>query len=637
MRPLFRMSLRKGTAASVLLHIRRGAPVNGRDERDWTALMLAASAGRYEVCLLLLAEGADPALTTGGRTAADFADAAGHHGLADALRPVRTPAPPGASVVPGHDMLPSGGPDLSADADEWESEEAFSPGSGDRTVAEAARDAQQLLAVARESAPEATWQDIVVSLPAEAAARSLPDRDVIMKRLAALVAAERVSDRIIARALGHSHGLRALAGDLGVQTESGFWAAVTPGLVPSRPDATARDRMADAAEALEALAEERDADAVYAAELARMPAIDRDAEQSMFRSLGEAKRQVIRSVIACLPLVEDVISSHSKGGTPTAGDRGEAYRDAAPDPDMAGEVMAGDGLLSALLSLREGDWSADIERLAGFDLDLGLVADVCGALEDRREGTGEARRLSHTLDRYLAVRNRVIEAHLPLVTRCAERYLRPGVQLADLIQEGNIGLMRAVERFDMTRGNRFPTFAIWWVRQACGRAAEDLARTVRLPAHVVETYVRMRKCRDRLRGVLDRDPRPAEIAAAADVPGPKAAQLATAWRRTVSIEDPRLANHVARLPDVEAPEALDGVLAGERRRHLSAVLRDLNERQERIIRSRFGLAGCTEQTLEELGATFGVTRERIRQLEQKTLVSLGRPGSPARRLLRQLL
>lgn len=638
LRPLFRMSLRKGTAPSVLLHIRRGAPVNGRDDRDWTPLMLAASAGRHEVCLLLLAEGADPSLTTDGRTAADMAGAAGHRGLADALRPVRTQLPPAPAGDAVDDLSLHAAEDLAPDADGWESEETFSPGTGDGSVAEAARDAQQALAVARDGAFEVTWQETDVSLPSEAAARALPDRDLVLKRLAALLARERVPARLMTRTLGRSRGLGQLAEDLGVRTDSVFGATITAELLPSRLDAAGQDRLSDAAGALEALAGERDADALYAAELARLPAVDRDAEQSMFRSLGEAKRQVIRSVISCLPLVEDVISARIAPGNVATGEDEDANGDpASVAGDTGAAGPADDGLLAALLSVRDGDWNADVERLAGFDLDIGLVADVCSALRDRRDGTELALRLSRTLDRYLAVRNRVIEANLPLVTRSAHRYLRPGVQLADLIQEGNIGLMRAVERFDITRGNRFQTFAIWWIRQACGRATEDLARTIRLPVHLTETCVRMGRCRDRLRRSLDREPDLSEIAAAADVPESKAAQLVRAWRRTVSIDDARLGNYAVRLPDAGAAELWEIVLAGERRRQIGATLRTLPARQERIIRSRFGLSGGAEQTLEEVGDTIGVTRERIRQLEHKTMVSLGRPGAPARRLLRQLL
>jgi RNA polymerase sigma factor (sigma-70 family) len=596
--------------------------------------MLAASAGRREICLLLLAEGADPsATTTGDRTASDLAARSGHDDLAAALRPERTRRPPAyaSASLAGRDEDITG---WSPEADGWESEIEFSPASGDAAVAQATRNVQHEITLSRVENDDADWLDTELSLPTGRVRPVAADTAATIARIAACVAAEQVSPARLGRITGRMPGLGHLAEDLGIRIGTPFERQIARDMGFAREDAATRFLMENLEEALEALSLARDGDDIYAAELARLPAVDREAEQSMFRGLGEAKRQVIRSIIACLPLVENVIA-----GTPKeAGDDGRDETDADPETDGdAASTPTGDGLHAALMAVQDANWNADIDHLASFDLDLRLVSDVRRALADARDDTGAADRLAGSVDRYVAIRNRVVEANLPLVTRYASRYRRPGVLVADLVQEANISLIRAVERFDVSRGYRFATFAIWWIRQSCGRANEELSRTIRLPVHITETCVRIMRVRDRLAKELGRTPELHEIAAGADVPAEKVRRLIPAWRRTISISDARLGGYSGRIADVDTPSAWEESFSGERRRILARALSLLPERQERIIRSRFGLSGYKAQTLEEVGDSFMVTRERIRQLEQKSLAALGRPVCPTRRLLRNLL
>jgi len=653
LKPLFRMSLLKGSTPSVLLHIRRGAPVNGRDDRDMTPLMLAASAGRHDICLLLLAEGADPSLTTGsGRTASDLAMTAAHYSLGDALRPaLSVPRPPGqVTTVLSQNPCAAIAAEISGDdadgdvvaafsgaftEDGWETEEAFMPVIDDTTVATATRQVQAVLATPRGENDDASWQDIKVALPSRTDRPPAGVTPAIRAALAKATAAGRMPAPTAQRMARRIQGFGAILEDLGVQRESAFESSISEGFSPERAGADDEDRLVDAGELVAALAAGRSASEYYEQEVRRLPSVDRAAEQSMFRALAEAKRQVIRSLIACVPAVEDMLRLELTRTAPVQADADER------DEDVVDDLVAGEGvdgaLLSALLAVRDGEWSADVERLAEIDLDFGVVEAVGRALECTAHGAEGAARLRLTGDRYLAVRNRVIEANLALVLKTAPWFRRPGVDLADLIQEGNIGLMRAVERFDVARGHRFATFAVWWIRQSCTRTREELSRTVRLPVHVVETCVRISRVRNALAVELGRTPDPEEIAHEAAVPLEKVRGLTKAWRRTISLEDRRLGDYAVRIPDKAVPDAFVHTLSNERRRIISESLLTLPPRQERIMRSRFGLGGMDDQTLEEVGDQFGVTRERVRQLEQKSLVSLGRPGAVGRRRLRQLL
>lgn len=653
LKPLFRMSLLKGSTPSVLLHIRRGAPVNGRDDRDLTPLMLAASVGRHDICLLLLAEGADPSLmTSSGRTASDLAMTAGHYSLGDALRPARpTPLPPGQLAIAPHQNrgavtgAETSGDDAVGDVvaafsgafadDGWETEEAFTPVVDDTSVATATRQVQAVLATPRGENDDASWQDINVALPSRTDGPRGGVTPAISPVLAKAIATGRMPASTARRVARRIQGLGAILEDLGVQPESAFESSISRGFSPERPGAADQDRLADAAELVAALAASRSAGEYYEQEVRRLPSVDRAAEQSMFGALAEAKRQVIRSLIACVPAVEDMLRLELVRTAPDQTDDDERDDEVVDDP-AAGEVVDG-ALLSALLTVRDGEWSADVERLAEIDLDFGVVEAVGRALERTAHGAEGAARLRLTGDRYLAVRNRVIEANLALVLKTAPWFRRPGVDVADLIQEGNIGLMRAVERYDVARGHRFATFAVWWIRQACTRTREDLSRTVRLPVHVVETCVRISRVRNALAVELGRTPDPEEIAREAAVPLEKVLRLTKAWCRTISLEDRRLGDYAVRIPDEAVADAFVHTLSNERRRIISESLGTLPPRQERIMRSRFGLGGLDDQTLEEVGDQFGVTRERVRQLEHKSLVSLGRPGAVCRRRLRQLL
>jgi len=294
-------------------------------------------------------------------------------------------------------------------------------------------------------------------------------------------------------------------------------------------------------------------------------------------------------------------------------------RDPLDEPPPVADLFDEGGVVSAGLPVATPDGGVD-DAMREYLRRIGRVR-----LLTKEDEVRLAKRIEHN---DMRAKNALIEANLRLVVSIAKRYTGRGLNMLDLVQEGNLGLIRAVEKFDWRRGFKFSTYATWWIRQGITRALADQSRTIRIPVHMVDRMNRVGRARRELSQRTGREPTAEEIAAEVDLPPEQVEDLLELGREPVSLEtrvsgeggdDSRLADFIE---DATQDAPLDVVSSSMREADLADALRTLQWRERRVLELRYGLSSGEPMTLEAVGSEVGVTRERVRQIESRTLMKL---------------
>lgn len=687
---LFRMAIIAGVETAVRLHVRRGDDLDARDGNGMTPLMLAASRNKGAICTLLLSSGADPALVDpSGRDALAVARAAGAVDAVSVLEPFARKA--GEEVPEPVEGAPKGetgvNPDVMLDTDlrnvarvavlglddgdyafdlsGWEVEEDGPAPEDDRTLSETARSVHGVISAHVPIDTSEDWGDFDAFLPERAV--PLPKvgdeegREGIRRTLRMALREGSVPEQDIVALSENEDGtsnesgealLRLVLGDMGAETDER--------LDLEDPSSTWDEREADEDEVSEALAFLEDVGSgrnepmrIYIREMRGGRLLTADEEISLARDMDQGVASALDALAAWPEGIatfmvaaekvrsgeievesvsegcEDEQRDFSTGTAQIPSDESEEEGNGFDLPPVTREFLDKAGSVRVLA--RNVGRGGQEERLLRNALQAARLSSaflVGMANTSRADCSGAAERFRMAVARYTAARERMTVSNLRLVISVVKRYQGLGLPLEDLVQEGNIGLMKAVERYDWRKGFRFSTYATWWIRQQATRAVADKGKTIRTPVHVHDTMLRIAREADESERLTGRIPSVEVLAGRLCIPAKKVSTLMARMEEPVPLHEPDASGEAPSDSLIDESVSADPSAQADRVALIAALERmllELDPRQAEVIAFRFGLDGGDQRTLEETGGHYGVTRERIRQIEASALKKLAHP------------
>ena len=670
--PLLKLAAISGVETAVKLHIRRGDDLDARDGSGATPLILAASKGHVGAVRLLLDAGADPTLVDeNGMDALAHAAKSGSTETAELLEEALScsaapqfPEKP-AGEIPGNLRDKPATPVLDDEplggflADEWEAEEEPCAPEGDSSVADAAREIHAGISRHKVVDRDESWGDVEIYLPVRAVPimREEGDRAVRELLLAALregMIPESRLTQVCANADGSRNEeaeklLAIVIGELGAVVAK--WMESDEAFVAEEPTPTEECLLRDAEEFAKDLASGNNDPFKFYAKDIRGNLLGAEGEIALSREMEEAARAALFALASWpegMSAVFDAADLVARGdadvelfctGPEISPDRDVVVLpleigDGESDDDDDEAVLDEDAVffvnaIAAVKAVR-GDARKTAEALENARLTRGFLM----GLADKAIREQAGRDFAEAIGRQVKARERMILCNLRLALSIAKKYRWSGMPLDDLVQEANIGLIKAVERYDWRRGFRFSTYATWWIRQQVTRSIADKGRVVRVPVHIQEKAWKILRERQRIEARLDHPETEVETARRIGMPLDKTRMLLTMFEDVVSLDEVEPDTGLSRvdgLVDDMSPNPAEVVERTSLRKTLLGMLDDLgDERVREVILLRFGFVDDDAMTLQEVGQYFGVTRERIRQIEAKALRMLRYPSRSER-------